>query len=61
MASVLEAYESELKARGYKSDPAQLRAVHALERCAGEWQLYKSKRSNSFKKLINRALKEAGQ
>lgn len=53
MASVLEAYESELKARGYKNDPAQLRAVHALERCAGEWQLYKSKRSNSFKKLIN--------
>lgn len=53
MASVLEAYESELKTRGYRSDPAQLRAVQALERCAGEWFLYKSKRSNSFKKLIN--------
>ncbi|EGI75299.1 cell division protein ZapE [Hylemonella gracilis] len=53
MASVLEAYESELKTRGYRSDPAQLRAVQALERCAGEWFLYKNKRSNAFKKLIN--------
>jgi cell division protein ZapE len=53
VASVLEAYESELKTRGYRSDPAQLRAVQALERCSGEWFLYKNKRSNAFKKLIN--------
>ena len=53
MASVLEAYENELRTRGYTSDPAQLRAVHALERCAGEWFLYKEKRSNRLKKLIN--------
>jgi len=53
VASVLEAYESELKTRGYRADPAQLRAVQALERCAGEWFLYKSRRSNAFKKLIN--------
>jgi cell division protein ZapE len=53
VASVLEAYESELTTRGYRSDPAQLRAVQALERCAGEWFLYKSRRSNAFKKLIN--------
>jgi cell division protein ZapE len=52
--SVKEAYEAELKARGYTADPAQLRAVEALERCATEWAVYKSKRSNSLKKLINR-------
>lgn len=52
--SVKEAYEAELKARGYTADPAQLRAVEALERCATEWAVYKSKRSNALKKLINR-------
>jgi cell division protein ZapE len=53
MTSVREAYEAELKARGYRSDPAQLRAVEALERCASEWAAYKSRRSNSLKKLFN--------
>ena len=48
------AYEAELQARGYASDPAQLRAVAALERCATEWAGFKEKRSNAFKKLINR-------
>jgi cell division protein ZapE len=52
--SVRETYEVELKARGYQSDPAQLRAVEALERCASEWGAFKEKRSNAFKKLINR-------
>ena len=52
--SVRSAYEAELQLRGYASDPAQLRAVEALERCATEWAGYKEKRSNSFKKLINR-------
>ena len=47
-------YESELEARGYASDPAQLRGVEALERCAAEWAQYKGQRSNAFKKLINR-------
>ncbi len=51
---VQSAYEAELKARGYSSDPAQLRAVEALERCAREWSLYKNLRSNRFKKFINR-------
>jgi cell division protein ZapE len=41
-------------ARGYTSDPAQLGAVDALERCASEWKAYKEQRSNAFKKLINR-------
>ncbi len=52
--SVLSAYEAELKARGYHSDPAQLRAVQALERCAREWAEFKQARSNPLKKLINR-------
>jgi cell division protein ZapE len=52
--SVRAAYEAELATRGYKSDPAQLRAVDALERCALEWSEYKEKRSNAIKKLLNR-------
>jgi cell division protein ZapE len=52
--SVKQAYEVELKARGYIADPAQLRAVDALQRCADEWAAYKEKRSNAFKKFINR-------
>lgn len=51
--SVLAAYEAELATRGYKSDPAQLRAVAALERCALEWSEYKQKRSNAIKKLLS--------
>ncbi|CAN7505188.1 cell division protein ZapE [Variovorax sp. LjRoot130] len=52
--SVKQAYEAELAARGYQSDPAQLRAVEALDRCASEWGDYKARRSNALKKLINR-------
>jgi len=52
--SVREVYDAELKARGYQSDPAQLRGVAALERCATDWSHYKEQRSNAFKKLINR-------
>ncbi|RYF65401.1 MAG: cell division protein ZapE, partial [Comamonadaceae bacterium] len=54
MTSVLARYQAELAERGYQSDPAQLRAVQALERCAREWALFKEQRSNVFKKLINR-------
>ncbi len=54
MGPVRAAYEAELKVRGYQSDPAQLRAVEALERCAAEWTDFKQRRSNRFKKLINR-------
>ncbi|MDO5693142.1 MAG: cell division protein ZapE [Pseudomonadota bacterium] len=53
MNSVRRAYEAELKARGFQSDPAQLRAVDALQRCADEWAAYKGKRSNRLKKLLN--------
>lgn len=52
--TVKQAYEAELVAKGYISDPAQLRAVDALERCATEWAAFKVRRSNAFKKLINR-------
>ena len=52
--SVQETYDAELKTRGFTSDPAQLRAVQALERCALEWSAFKEKRSNAFKKLIHR-------
>lgn len=52
--SVHSEYVSELRARGHTSDPAQLRAVDALERCATEWAAFKEKRSNPLKKLINR-------
>ena len=52
--TVLQQYKKELAARGYHSDPAQLRAVEALGRCARQWAGYKEQRSNAFKKLINR-------
>jgi cell division protein ZapE len=52
--TVLEQYQRELEQRGYQSDPAQLRAVQALDRCAREWGEFKEQRSNVFKKLINR-------
>src|SRR3990167_5134546 len=54
MLSVRKTYEAELAARGYTADPAQLRAVEELERCAQEWSHFKEKRSNAIKKLINR-------
>ena len=50
---VRQAYDAELKARGYTADPAQLRAIDALERCAKEWAAFKDKRSNALKKIIN--------
>ena len=52
--SVKQAYAAELAQRGFTADPAQLRAVDALERCATEWAAFKEKRSNAFKKFINR-------
>jgi len=54
MLQVRLAYEAELKKRGYVSDPAQLRAVVELDRCAVDWAFYKSQRSNTLRKFINR-------
>jgi cell division protein ZapE len=51
--TVKQSLRSGTGARGYTADPAQLRAMEALERCAREWARFKVKRSNAFKKLIN--------
>jgi cell division protein ZapE len=52
--TVKQVYLSELAARGYSSDPAQLNAVAVLDRCAAQWQDFKSKRATPLKKLFNR-------
>jgi cell division protein ZapE len=52
--TVRKIYQDELLARGYQSDPAQLRAVAALETCSRAWGRYREQRSNAFKKIINR-------
>ena len=52
--TVRKIYQDELLARGYVSDPAQLRAVAALEACSRAWGKYREQRSNAFKKIINR-------
>ena len=52
--SVTEAYARVLSERGYASDPAQLRAVAALQRCCEEWVDYKARRSNAVAKLLRR-------
>ncbi|MDO5654093.1 MAG: cell division protein ZapE [Brachymonas sp.] len=53
MKSVEKIYLQEIATRGFTSDPAQLHAVAALDRCAREWKDYKAKRATSFKKLFN--------
>jgi cell division protein ZapE len=50
--SVTALYERELVTRGYTSDPAQLRAVAALQRCQDEWAAYKSRRGNALTKML---------
>ncbi len=52
--SVRLLYHAVLAERGYQSDPAQLRAIAALERCENEWVEYKSRRGNALAKLIAR-------
>lgn len=52
--SVREAYEAELRTRGFASDPAQERAVDALQRCADDWAAYKEKRSSTLRRLLAR-------
>ena len=51
---VRQLYEQTLAERGYAADPAQLRAVDALERCENEWADYKARRSNALTKLLAR-------
>ena len=52
--AVRAAYEAALAARGFKSDPAQLRAIDALERCENEWIAYKGRRSNAVTRALVR-------
>jgi cell division protein ZapE len=54
MSEVRRLYESQLASRGYRSDPAQLRAIDALERCEREWGDYKARRRNALTKLLSR-------
>jgi cell division protein ZapE len=51
---VRELYAATLAERGYSADPAQLRAIAALERCEHEWAAYKSRRGNALTKLLVR-------
>ncbi|HEY0858693.1 MAG TPA: cell division protein ZapE [Albitalea sp.] len=44
--AVRELYAATLAERGYTADPAQLRALDALERCESEWLDYKARRSS---------------
>jgi cell division protein ZapE len=43
-----------LAERGYSADPAQLRAIDALERCEREWVDYKARRRGGLLKLLVR-------
>ncbi len=47
-------YERALEAHGYHSDPAQRRAIDALERCELDWVAYKARRRNPLVKWIGR-------
>jgi cell division protein ZapE len=51
--SVKEQYQRELAERGYQSDPAQLRAIEALDRCAREWVGYQEQRSRLLAMLLS--------
>ena len=45
MTGVMQAYQEQLLVKGFKSDEAQLQAVHALDRCAVEWAQFEAKGS----------------
>lgn len=51
---VRQLYAATLAERGYQADPAQLRAIDALERCENEWADYKARRSNALTKMLVR-------
>ena len=54
MTTVTELYHQTLAERGFQSDPAQLRAVAALQRCQDEWAAYKARRTNAVTKMLVR-------
>lgn len=55
VSSVIENYQSELKVRGFKADPAQLRAIEALQRCANDWAEYQTRSPSKFKRWFSRS------
>lgn len=52
--TVREYYEQALSKRGYVADEAQKIAVDRLQRAYDEWVEFKSKRSTSLRRLVNR-------
>mgnify|MGYP001601731372 CR=1 FL=1 len=50
--SVTELYHAALAERGYHSDPAQLGAVAALQRCEDEWRDSLSRRRNAVTRML---------
>lgn len=52
--SVRQAYEYELSVRGFQSDPAQLRAIDALQHCADAWKIFKKQNNRFFKKMFSK-------
>jgi cell division protein ZapE len=54
MSEVERLYRATLAERGYRSDPAQLRAIAALARCEDEWAAYKARRTNAVTKFLVR-------
>jgi cell division protein ZapE len=52
--TVREYYEHALSKRGFIADDAQRAAVDRLQRAYDEWVAFKSKRSTSFKRFLNR-------
>jgi cell division protein ZapE len=52
--SVTHVYDAALSARGFRTDPAQQRAVAALQRCEDEWIAYKARRGNRLTKMLVR-------
>lgn len=53
MSGVRQRYESSLLERGYQSDPAQLAAVDALERCETGWLDYLGRRKSTWQRWVS--------
>ncbi len=54
MTKVLAFYEEQLRLKGFQSDPAQLRAVQALQRCSDEWARYESHKGSWLKSMFKK-------
>jgi cell division protein ZapE len=52
--NVQQFYQHSLSQRGFQADEAQRRAVERLQEAYEEWVYFKSRRSSSIKRLINR-------